>query len=108
MEYCAAGDLSTVIKQAQKHGVTIPEDTVWNYFMQIVLALHHCHHPGGAGGHGRSQSDSEGGGSASAVGNREGRGEKRVQILHRDLKPDNGMDNSSPYDGRKISVLIGF
>ncbi|KAG1732608.1 kinase-like domain-containing protein [Suillus occidentalis] len=74
MEYCGGGDLSTVIKQAQKHNRPVPEDTIWNYFMQILLALHYCHHPGG---HGRT-------GSGTSEGDA-----KRPQILHRDLKPDN-------------------
>lgn len=77
MEYCGGGDLSSVIKQAQRQNRPIPEDTVWNYFMQILLALNHCHHPNG---HGRAGSSS---------GTDDGR-ERRPQILHRDLKPDNG------------------
>ncbi|KZP29082.1 kinase-like protein [Athelia psychrophila] len=76
MEYCGGGDLSTVIKQAQKHNRPIPEDTIWLYFMQILQALTHCHHP-------NSQSRS------GSSGNAEGEGGKRAQILHRDLKPDN-------------------
>ncbi|PBK97889.1 kinase-like protein [Armillaria gallica] len=78
MEYCGGGDLSNIIKQAVKHNRPIPEDTVWNYFMQILLALHHCHHPN-ANGHGRSGS----------TGSTDGDKERRAQILHRDLKPDN-------------------
>ncbi|KAG2145022.1 kinase-like domain-containing protein [Suillus cothurnatus] len=74
MEYCGGGDLSTVIKQAQKSNRPVPEDTIWNYFMQILLALHYCHHPGT---HGRT-------GSGTSEGDA-----KRPQILHRDLKPDN-------------------
>ncbi|KAI6043381.1 kinase-like domain-containing protein [Pisolithus marmoratus] len=66
MEYCGGGDLSSIIKQAQKHNRFVPEDTVWHYFMQILLALQHCHHP-------PSQSKDD----------------RRPQILHRDLKPDN-------------------
>ncbi|KAF8624335.1 hypothetical protein AX17_007163 [Amanita inopinata Kibby_2008] len=98
MEYCGGGDLSTVIKQAAKYNRPIPEDTIWNYFMQILLALHHCHHPNG---HVRSSSGGavvdgnsvEGGvglgaGAGTVTGVSGGR-DRRVQILHRDLKPDN-------------------
>ena len=81
MEYCGGGDLSTIIKQAMKHNRPIPEDTIWNYFLQILLALQHCHHP-----HGHDRSGSNG---------LEGDGkERRAQILHRDLKPDNGASRS--------------
>ncbi|KAL6303524.1 kinase-like domain-containing protein [Sparassis latifolia] len=76
MEYCGGGDLSSVIKQAQRHNQPIPEDTVWNYFMQLLLALNHCHHPNGHGRPSTTGSDYEG-------------KERRPQILHRDLKPDN-------------------
>ncbi|KAF9037295.1 kinase-like protein [Hymenopellis radicata] len=78
MEYCGGGDLSNVIKQALKHNRPIPEDTVWNYFMQILLALQHCHHPNGSG-HGRTNS----------TGSDTNDPHRRAQILHRDLKPDN-------------------
>jgi serine/threonine protein kinase len=77
MEYCGGRDLSTVIKHARKHNRPIPEDTIWNYFMQTLLALHHCHHPNGSARSGSGSSDNEG-------------KEKRAQVLHRDLKPDNG------------------
>ncbi|KAF8882005.1 kinase-like domain-containing protein [Infundibulicybe gibba] len=81
MEYCGGGDLSTIIKQATKFNRPIPEDTIWNYFMQILLALHHCHHPNG---HGRSSSA----GNIANTLDSDGK-ERRAQILHRDLKPDN-------------------
>ncbi|KAI0085015.1 kinase-like domain-containing protein [Irpex rosettiformis] len=77
MEFCGGGDLSSVIKQAQRHGRPIPEDTVWNYFMQILLALNHCHNP-----HSTGRLSSGGSGSSEER-------ERRPQILHRDLKPDN-------------------
>ncbi|KAF4579435.1 G2-specific serine/threonine protein kinase [Pleurotus pulmonarius] len=76
MEYCGGGDLSGVIKQAQKHNRPISEDAVWNFFLQILLALQHCHHPNG---HSRSGS----------TGLEPDSKERRPQILHRDLKPDN-------------------
>lgn len=79
MEYCGGGDLSSIIKQAQRHNRPIPEDTVWNYFMQLCLALSYCHHPNGQG-------RLSGGGHGSADDEKE----RRPQILHRDLKPDNG------------------
>ncbi|VDC05017.1 unnamed protein product [Peniophora sp. CBMAI 1063] len=78
MEFCGGGDLSSVIKSAQRTGRPIAEETIWNYFMQILLALQHCHHPNG---HARS--------SSSASDSGEGGKERRPQILHRDLKPDN-------------------
>ncbi|KAF7356634.1 Protein kinase domain-containing protein [Mycena venus] len=78
MEYCGGGDLSAVIKQAVKQNRPIAEDAVWAYFMQILLALNHCHN---TGGHGRTASA----GSGSEIDGKE----RRAQILHRDLKPDN-------------------
>ncbi|KAI0769434.1 kinase-like domain-containing protein [Trametes elegans] len=77
MEFCGGGDLSSVIKQAQRHNRPIPEDTIWNYFMQILLALNYCHHPNG--NHSRT----------SSVGTETDGNQRRAQILHRDLKPDN-------------------
>ena len=82
MEYCAGGDLSTTIKQATKQNLLLPEDTVWDYFFQILQALNHCHHPNG---HVRPES----GISIDGGPNKEG-GFWGVQILHCDLKPDNG------------------
>ena len=89
MEYCGGGDLSTIIKQAMKQNRPISEDVIWNYFMQILLALHHCHHPNG---HGRSSSGS----GANGVPLDTESSSRRAQILHRDLKPDNGKAASSP------------
>ncbi|KAK2466540.1 hypothetical protein APHAL10511_001402 [Amanita phalloides] len=109
MEYCGGGDLSSVIKLATKHNRPIPEDTIWNYFMQILRALQHCHHPNGHQGHARSNSSGGSGSSNGSVGcgtggaGASGSGsitdggtscdaggrDRKVQILHRDLKPDN-------------------
>ncbi|THU92848.1 kinase-like protein [Dendrothele bispora CBS 962.96] len=76
MEYCGGGDLSEIIKQGQH----IPERQIWCYLVQILLALQHCHHPNE---HGRNRST----GSAGVVENADK--ERRAQILHRDVKPDN-------------------
>ncbi|KAF8547909.1 hypothetical protein OG21DRAFT_1501321 [Imleria badia] len=59
--------LSGIIKEAPKHNRAVPEDTIWYYFMQILLAWQHCHHP------------------HSNLDGKEG----RPQILHRELKLDN-------------------
>ena len=61
---CGGGNLSTVIKRAMRKNRPIPEGAIWDYFLQILLALDHCH---------------------NTKGNVE-----REQIVHRDLKPENG------------------
>jgi NIMA (never in mitosis gene a)-related kinase 2 len=95
MEYCAGGDLAALIKRSareqERAGVTSPrgldEDKVWNYLMQILRALAYCHHPNhtlsSSGTHVATHE------SRASLGSAEGDG-KRPQILHRDLKPDNG------------------
>ncbi|KAF8812021.1 Pkinase-domain-containing protein, partial [Phlegmacium glaucopus] len=83
MEYCGGGDLSTTIKQATKQSRPLPEDTIWNYFLQILLALHHCHHPNAHVGTASGSSANVTGAMDADVNSR------RTQILHRDLKPDN-------------------
>ncbi|GJJ13098.1 hypothetical protein Clacol_007348 [Clathrus columnatus] len=67
MEYCGGGDLGSIIKSCARNGRPLPEDTIWSYFLQILLALQHCH----------STSDLVSGSNT------------RQQILHRDLKPEN-------------------
>ena len=42
-EYCEGGNLSQLLKQSKRDKSYLSEDTVWKYFMQIVLALHECH-----------------------------------------------------------------
>ncbi|KAL1918629.1 uncharacterized protein VTP21DRAFT_2651 [Calcarisporiella thermophila] len=61
MEWCGGGDLGTLIRRCKKEGKYIGEDIIWNFFTQIVMALHECHIP---------------------------KGERNV-VLHRDIKPDN-------------------
>ncbi|KDR66014.1 hypothetical protein GALMADRAFT_232733 [Galerina marginata CBS 339.88] len=75
MEYCGGGDLST------KQNRSISEDTIWHYFLQILLALHQCHHPNG---HTRATSGFNIAGSSLEAEP----SSRRVQVLHRDLKPD--------------------
>ena len=54
----------------------IPEDTIWNYFSQILLALQHCHFP-------TFKTPSNLKGAEEVVTKR------TQQVLHRDLKPEN-------------------
>ncbi|KAF8988730.1 kinase-like domain-containing protein, partial [Cyathus striatus] len=68
MEYCGGGDLSAVIEEAANNNLLIPEDMIWRYFMEILLALKYCRYPG----HGGWEEN------------------KRRPILHRGLKPANG------------------
>ncbi|KAG8758566.1 G2-specific serine/threonine protein kinase [Ceratobasidium sp. 428] len=72
MEFCGGGDLSGAIKQMRRQNKHIAEDTVWSYFAQILLALHHCHYP-----------NSKGPGDTAQPSR------PTQQILHRDLKPEN-------------------
>jgi serine/threonine protein kinase len=58
-EYCEGGDLLKFIKKHKKEKQSIPEDLIWKWFMQIILALHEIHT------------------------------RKDGKILHRDLKPAN-------------------
>ncbi|KAL5528207.1 hypothetical protein ACEPAF_7343 [Sanghuangporus sanghuang] len=71
MEYCDGGDLTSIIKQCSRVGRPVPEDVVWSYFLQLLLALQHCHCP----------TSSPGEDGTSEI--------RRQQILHRDLKPEN-------------------
>jgi len=54
------------------------EDKIWNIFLQITQALHHCHWPAERNKSGAARIS----GSVEAMG--------KYQVLHRDLKPENG------------------
>jgi NIMA (never in mitosis gene a)-related kinase 2 len=58
-EYCEGGDISKLIKKYKKDKQYIPEEMIWKFFMQIILALHEIH------------------------------SRKEGKILHRDIKPAN-------------------
>ncbi|CDZ98223.1 pkinase-domain-containing protein [Phaffia rhodozyma] len=90
MEYCGGGDLSNLIRECERSGRTIGEETIWNYFYQIALALKHCHSPGSSDHADNDGSGTSGptGGSSSAMGRRTS-SKDRERVLHRDLKPDN-------------------
>ncbi|ORX40631.1 kinase-like domain-containing protein [Kockovaella imperatae] len=80
MEYCTSGDLGTMIRKAQKSGQPLNEDRIWNIFLQITLALHHCHWPAE-----RPSSARQSGRTSTAAADNV----PRYQVLHRDLKPEN-------------------
>jgi NIMA (never in mitosis gene a)-related kinase len=105
-QYCTSGDLGSLIRKAQRTGQPIHEDKIWNIFLQITLALHHCHWPESrsskngrnSGGNGNGPNGANGSGSSgegSAVG--------RYQVLHRDLKPENGEIWLDPSSYRLVS-----
>jgi serine/threonine protein kinase len=77
----------------------IPEDTIWHYFLQILQALHHFHHPNGRS---RSWSGSTVNGAPIYA---EG-GSRRVQIFHRDHKRDNGSSSSTTQT--VVSLIIHY
>ncbi|KAF8320688.1 Pkinase-domain-containing protein [Clavulina sp. PMI_390] len=76
MEYCGGGDLGAIIANARRQSRPLPEDQIWNYFVQMLLALHYCHVPGS-----RGQADVTAPVTDSSASSK--------QILHRDLKPEN-------------------
>jgi len=80
-QYCTSGDLGSLIRKAQRSNQPLNEDKIWNIFLQIVLALHHCHWPESRG----SKASRASGPSTQSAS------ETRYQVLHRDLKPENGM-----------------
>lgn len=59
MEYCAGGDVASLIKRQQKERKYLDEDLVWKILAETAVALHECHRKTGQ------------------------------RILHRDLKPGN-------------------
>ncbi|WWC71982.1 uncharacterized protein I206_105941 [Kwoniella pini CBS 10737] len=83
MEYCTSGDLGTLIRKAQRSNQPIHEDKIWNIFLQITLALHHCHWP--------AERPSKLGVARISQGAQQTSdgGIARYQVLHRDLKPEN-------------------
>lgn len=85
MQYCTSGDLGTLIRKAKRSNTPIPEDKIWNIFIQIVLALHHCHWPNE-----RIQSGNANNARTGQAGRGAPEKESRYQVLHRDLKPENG------------------
>jgi serine/threonine protein kinase len=44
-QFCGGGDLGKILDRYRHRGKSIPEHIVWNYFIQLTQALHHCHHP---------------------------------------------------------------
>ncbi|EJD47872.1 Pkinase-domain-containing protein [Auricularia subglabra TFB-10046 SS5] len=80
MEYCGGGDLAAIIQRCRREGTMLPEDTIWSYFLQIVLALHQCHHPGVKVHTGTTPASPD---THDAVT------KQRGQVLHRDIKPEN-------------------
>lgn len=78
-QYCPSGDLGSIIRRAQRTNQPLNEDKIWNIFLQITLALHHCHWP--------NERTRYAGSRLSAPSES---GPSRTQVLHRDLKPENG------------------
>lgn len=59
MEHCDGGDVSILLKQCRKEKRMLPEQKVWDLFVQTVIAMQACHR------------------------------RKAGAVLHRDIKPAN-------------------
>ena len=59
MEYCEGGDIGKIIKKLKKANEYFPEELIWKFFIQVLMALKTCHN------------------------------HKEGKILHRDIKPSN-------------------
>jgi NIMA (never in mitosis gene a)-related kinase len=97
-QYCGGGDLGAIINNARRQRFALrvlsmiplksrplfsrplPEDQIWNYFVQILLALHHCHFPSA-----RTNSPDV----SPPIGDPTAPSSAPKQVLHRDLKPEN-------------------
>jgi len=42
-EYCEGGDFSKLLKRLKRDREYLPEEKIWKYFMQFILALHEVH-----------------------------------------------------------------
>lgn len=94
-QFCGGGDLGRIITSHKRSGKPISENTIWQYFTQLVLALHHCHWP-----EDREKLAKDSLSAPSVLSDTYGIGDmtlkRRIsssdgagQVLHRDLKPEN-------------------
>ncbi|KAN0064680.1 hypothetical protein ACQY0O_002310 [Thecaphora frezii] len=83
MEYCSGGDLLKIINHHRRVCSRIPEETIWSYIAQLVVALDACHYHGDFTVASIANDDRTDWNSI-AVDHNQGRA-----ILHRDLKPEN-------------------
>jgi serine/threonine protein kinase len=100
-QYCTSGDLGTLIRKAQRSNTPLNEDKIWNIFLQIVQALHHCHWPEERAAAGR-MGVAQRGGATGAEKDREA----RYQVMHRDLKPENGVLGFLSGHGIKLTLSV--
>lgn len=46
MEYCPGGTLFDKLRERKKAGTALSEHTIWSYFLQLCMGLHHIHSKG--------------------------------------------------------------
>lgn len=104
MEYCGGGDLSMIIKDLVAKNQYAEESFVWSMFSQLATALYRCHY-----GLDPPEAGTNVLGLTGEVKAPQGlRGKNQVMILHRDLKPDNGMfeDSSLSSENGKLTTVV--
>lgn len=98
MQYCGGGDLGRIILSHKRSGKPIPENTIWQYFTQLVLALHHCHWPEDREKLAKDTATGlqllDGGIGDATVKRRILSADGAGQVLHRDLKPENSASST--------------
>lgn len=80
-EYCDGGDVGKVISTFRRNNEQVPEEFIWEVFVQTILALNRCHYG--------VEAEPVDLFNASVCTSLEPKVNRDAVIIHRDIKPDN-------------------